>query len=227
MLKGLLSLFLKSNCPLCDRASSEILCSSCTQQLQRERLKNPQHGWKGDIPLFAWAKYGERIKRAIAAAKYDNSPQLAECLGLYLGKAWVDSPLSTQFKNTPVVPIPLHPKKLKERGFNQAESIARGFCQYTRLPLKSNLLERRKETVAMFGLGIDDRAKNVADAFCVRGRLPHVPILLIDDIYTTGATVQSATQTLCQNGVKVVGVVAVATTRKGVMDSTNSDRQKS
>jgi ComF family protein len=215
MLKSLLSLFVKSNCPLCDRATSELLCPSCAKQLQRMQRLNPGQFWQGELPLFAWGVYGGLVKRAIAALKYDNHPELAQPLGFYLGKAWLDFPLSLKIKNVTVVPIPMHAQKLKQRGFNQAELIGRSFCQYTGLSLQPSGLERQKETDAMFGLKARDRIANVSDAFILgktfEKRLPNIPVLLIDDIYTTGATVRAAAQILRQHGVKVIGVVAVAT----------------
>lgn len=215
MLKSLLSLFVQSNCPLCDRATPELLCPSCAKQLQRMQRPNPSQSWQGELPWLAWGVYGGILKRAIAALKYENHPELAQPLGFYLGKVWLESPFSPQLQKVTVVPIPMHANKLKQRGFNQAELIGRSFCQYTGLTLQPLGLERQKETEAMFGLKASDRAVNVSGAFSLgktfQKRLPKTPVLLIDDIYTTGATVNSAAQTLRQHGIKAIGVVAVAT----------------
>jgi ComF family protein len=215
MLKNLLSLFLKSNCPLCDRAASELLCPSCSRQLGKMQLPNCSQRWQGELPAFAWGVYDGILKRAIAALKYENHPELAQPLGFYLGDAWLAWPNSTSFKNAVVVPIPMHPKKLQQRGFNQAELIGRSFCQCTRLKFESSGFERVKETEAMFGLNQRDRAANVAEAFILgksfQRRLPKAPVLLVDDIYTTGATARSAAKTLNQHGIQVLGIVAVAT----------------
>jgi predicted amidophosphoribosyltransferase len=112
----------------------------------------------------------------------------------------------------------MHPKKQKQRGFNQAALIAEGFCNVTGYKLKVNGLERIKETEAQFSLSVAQRQQNLANAFVIGKDLcrpPNIPILLVDDIYTTGATVKAAVKTLEINQIKVLGVAAVATTNKG------------
>jgi predicted amidophosphoribosyltransferase len=111
----------------------------------------------------------------------------------------------------------MHPKKQKQRGFNQAALIAAGFCNVTGYKLKVHALERIKETEALFNLSPVQRQENLADAFVLGKdlrRRPHIPILLVDDIYTTGATVKAAVKTFEQHQITVLGVAAVATTNK-------------
>lgn len=215
--KGLLNLFLQTNCPLCQRSTSESFCQYCTKQLQNCHLKNPSYLWQQPLPVFGWGLYGGCLKRAIAVMKYENQPQIAQTLGQLLGEAWLlkSSQHDTQVV---VVPIPLHPSKQKQRGYNQAALIAQSFCQTTGLKLQINGLGRAKETEAQFGLSASEREKNLADAFAVgqafRRRPPDTPVLLVDDIYTTGATAKSAVYTLRQCGITVLGLAAVATAVK-------------
>ncbi|HEY9872208.1 MAG TPA: hypothetical protein V6D12_02170, partial [Candidatus Obscuribacterales bacterium] len=161
--------------------------------------------------------YGGAIKRAIAALKYDNQPQLARPLGHWLGEAWLTSKVAAGTKNLTVVPIPLHANKLQQRGYNQAELLAQSFCDFTRLPLRGDGLERVRATEAQFGLTASKREENLAEAFCVSKkfqlRRQATPVLLLDDIFTTGATARAAAQTLQQAGIPVYGLVAIATTR--------------
>ncbi|MFW6358498.1 MAG: ComF family protein [Chroococcales cyanobacterium] len=216
-IQSILSLFLASNCPLCDRPTSNTMCSDCFRQLQRCQRAKPNQFWQGSLPLFVWGRYGGTLKRAIASLKYDNHPELSQPLGEALGKAWINFPLSSQLKKMTVVPIPIHPNKLKTRGFNQAELIAKHFCYYTGLSLQPQGLERVRETEAQFGLGIQEREQNLAKAFTVgkvwQKRSPKSEILLLDDIYTTGATVRSAAEVLQRQGIKVAGIVAIASTK--------------
>lgn len=215
---GLLALFLKSNCPLCDRPSEIELCEYCQRQLQRCQLKNSSSFWQGDLPVFVWGTYSGVLKRAIAALKYDNQPQLARLLGHYLGRAWLESPTAKLVKKLTVVPIPLHATKLQQRGYNQAELIGRSFCQFTGYTAQQLGLERIRATEAQFGLSLQARSQNLADAFRLGKTFakspPNSPVLLIDDIYTTGVTAQAAAQTLRQQGIQVYGIVAVATSLK-------------
>lgn len=215
---GLLALFLKSNCPLCDRPAKVDLCEYCQRQLQRCQLPTPSEFWKGELPIFVWGNYSGILKRAIAALKYDNQPQLAHPLGHWLAQAWLQSPAITHSKKLTVVPIPLHSTKLQQRGYNQAELIAQSFCEITGYKQQPQGLERIRTTEAQFGLSAQAREQNLTDAFRVGKRLhkhpSHSPVLLVDDIYTTGATIRSAAQALQRQGILVYGVVAIATSKK-------------
>ncbi|MEA5554101.1 ComF family protein [Anabaena cylindrica UHCC 0172] len=216
MFKSLLNIFLQAHCPLCQRSTKSELCQYCTKQLQSCHLQNPDYLWQQSLPVFSLGSYGGALKRAIAAMKYDNQPQIARLLGNYLGEAWLLHTPSANQKPV-IVPIPLHPKRLKERGYNQAALIAQGFCQTTGLKLQLNGLERIKDTKAQFSVSGSEREKNLADAFFVGSdfrRHPNAPVLLVDDIYTTGATAKSAVSTLNQSNISVLGLAAVATTIK-------------
>jgi ComF family protein len=216
--KSLLALFMKSNCPLCDRPAEAELCKYCHRQLLRCQLKNSSHFWHGQLPVFVWGTYEGVLKQAISALKYKNQPQLAHLLGHCLGRAWLEFPAAIRAQKLIVVPIPLHPTKLQQRGYNQAELIAQSFCEiggYKQQPLH---LARVRATEAQFGLSVQQREQNLVDAFAIGKSFYQQPttssVLLLDDIYTSGATVRSAAQTLRNQGIKVYGVVAIATTRK-------------
>ena len=215
--KNLLNLFLQSNCPLCQRPTTHEICLDCDRQLQKCHLNNPKTLWNQPLPVFAWGNYGGMLKRAITTMKYDNCPEIGQILGQYLGQAWLSH---TPEENSPpiVVPIPLHQSKLKERGYNQAELIARSFCQTTGLQLKPKGLQRSRKTTAQFGLSPTQREQNLIDAFTLGSDfrcLPKSPILLVDDIYTTGATAKTAIAVFEKNGIKVNGIAAVAMAAKG------------
>jgi ComF family protein len=167
------------------------------------------------LPIFAWGAYGGILKRAIATMKYENHPEIARPLGQLLAQAWLSHQECD--RNLVAVPIPLHAEKLKQRGYNQATLIAQSFCEVTGLRLKKHGLERIKATEAQFGLSASQREENLTEAFGLGLDLrvsPKFPVLLVDDIYTTGATTRSAIQTLHQSGISVYGLVAVATTAK-------------
>ncbi|GAB1544038.1 ComF family protein [Scytonema sp. NUACC21] len=215
-LKNLLNIFLKSSCPLCQRPTSQELCQNCTKQLQKCRLPEPRLLWHQPIPVFAWGTYSGSLKTALAIMKYQNHPEIARPLGKYLGQTWLSNcPISdSQFV---VVPIPLHPNRHKKRGYNQAALIAQSFCQTTGLKLKINGLERTRDTEAQHKLSESQRKENLAKAFGIGEdfrRNLEASVILVDDIYTTGATAQSAIQTFHQAGIKVLGLVTTATTLK-------------
>jgi ComF family protein len=213
MWKSVLNIFLKPNCPLCDRVAEDILCRYCDRQLHSCQLTHPNQAWTGNLPIFAWGKYEGTVKQSIAKLKYDGCRDLASLLGELLAVSWQNYPPINAPKPAIVVPIPLHPDKLQTRGFNQAELIARRFCQLTgdRVDLS---LQRTRSTVAQFGLSKQERQSNVADAFALAPNSPlkaGTKVLLLDDIYTTGSTARSATAALAARGVRVCGAIVVAT----------------
>jgi len=211
--KNFLSLFLDSNCPLCQRSTAQEICDDCIKQLQRCQLSERERP-KTPISVYAWGVYGGALKRTISMMKYEGQPQIARPLGHALARSWLKSPFFAP--NLVVVPIPLHPKKQKERGYNQAALIAQAFGEITGLRIKENALARVRETQAQYILSPSERQQNLARAFALtpefRRHPTNIPILLVDDIYTTGATAISAIQTLEKSGISVHGVVAVAST---------------
>ena len=217
MFKGLLSLFLKSNCPLCQRPAESTICFDCERKLQASQLSNPLQFWRQDLPLFVWGHYEGQLKRAIATFKYENHPELGELFGYNLGENWLKCNLLKKFPQLTVIPVPLHAEKQKQRGFNQAELIARAFCQITRYPLKNQGLVRIRNTEALFNLNPQERQVTVQQAF----RLGQVdkqriqqPILLVDDIYTTGTTARECVKVLNAHQFHVLGIVAIASARR-------------
>lgn len=217
MLKQFLSLFLKVNCPICQRSADDIICHYCAENLLSCRLDNPQQFWQNEIPLFVWGKYDGYLKRAIAKCKYDLKPEIGELLGQYLGEAWLQANFQQKYPQLTIMPIPLHEKKLKERGFNQAELITRQFCQVTGYQQLPDLLKRVKNTEAMFELTPNQRIANLKQAFSVGkdyGKLNrNSPILIVDDIHTTGTTVKEAIAVLNKLQIKILGVAVIAMPR--------------
>lgn len=210
-LKSCLDIFLESPCPLCERSTSGAVCQTCQRQLQQCQLSHPHQ--QAALPVLAWGEYNGALKRAIAALKYENHPELARPLGQWLAQSWLSAKLPIKNSIT-VVPIPMHPDKMVKRGFNQAELIAQSFCETTGLPLKRHGLARIVATEAQFSLSPEAREQNLEGAFTLgrdfQRQRPPGTVLLLDDIYTTGATVRSAAQVLRRQQVSVWGVGAVA-----------------
>ncbi|WP_019509341.1 ComF family protein [Pleurocapsa sp. PCC 7319] len=209
MLKQLISVFLESRCLFCSRTTSESLCQYCQQKLLSHQLKDRNISWN-NLSVFAWGRYDGQLKRAIALMKYQNQPDIGGLLGKLLGDVWLHSGLIKPLAKITVVPIPLHSKKLKKRGFNQAEIIARSFCQITGYGLNSQALIRVRDTQAMFNLSLEERTKNLENAFQIGHKLPKHPVLLLDDIYTVGTTIKESAKILRQQRIEVIGAVVVA-----------------
>jgi ComF family protein len=209
MWQELLSVFLQSRCPLCDRTTDKTICTYCQNKLQSNQLTQSDRWWRGNLPMFAWGKYDGQLKQAIAKLKYDGKVPIGKMLGRWLGRAWLNSSLTKPQKIT-VIPIPLHREKLHTRGFNQAEIIARGFCQETGYILQPEGLIRQRNTKAMYELTPEARQKNLQNAFAMGKIISRAPVLLLDDIYTAGTTVKEAAKVLRQHQIQVYGVVVIA-----------------
>lgn len=213
-----IDLFLKSNCPLCSRPTDTKICQFCRKSLQRCQFPPSYQGEQQQPPVLIWGEYTGILKQAIAVLKYENQPQIAHWLGQELAEAWLKSANCPTLKRA-VVPIPLHPNRLKERGFNQAELIAESFCEVTGFPLYRQGLKRLRDTEKLFKLTPQEREQVLENVFQVdqslaRPQRQHLSVVLIDDIYTTGATVRSAIQALSHSGLTVGAIAAVASSRK-------------
>lgn len=115
------------------------------------------------------------------------------------------------FSDFVLTPIPLDKKKLKQRGFNQAEEIGKELSNFLKIPLMSNVLLKIKETLPQIELSEKEREKNIKGVFSVKNNelVNNKKILLVDDVYTTGSTMEEGAKTLKESGAKEVwGVVA-------------------
>lgn len=212
-LQTITDLFLQQVCPLCDRPAPQDFCANCWRQLQSYAHCRGAQPTPEALPVLAWGPYQQHLKQAIAALKYEGHRQLAIPLGKALGQHWQAFPIPTR-QPPLVVPIPLHVSKLRERGFNQAELLAAAFCRQTGLKLVNQGLQRQHATTPQFGLGVAARQKNLVGAFTIgvalRDRRPTNPVLLIDDIYTTGTTVRAAAAVLRRHQISVCGVATLS-----------------
>lgn len=149
--------------------------------------------------------YVEPLRRFIHLLKYEGRPDLAPALARYLaatlaGDEWRG--LAPQFDL--IVPVPLHAARQKQRGYNQSALLAQGLSARTGLPTRTDLIERIHFTRAQVGLSAAERCANVQDAFAARASCSGLHILLIDDVYTTGATLDACAGCLRKAGAALI-----------------------
>lgn len=166
---------------------------------------------------MAHGVYDGELRTLLHLLKYDGMEGLAERLGALAAEEVLR--LADLPENLVVVPVPLHGGKRRQRGFNQAERLARGVMAaiHRRRPgmhmrLAANALERRRATESQAGLTPHQRRENVRGAFFVAkpAEVQGRDVLLIDDIYTTGATARACSQALRKAGARSVRVATVA-----------------
>ena len=159
-----------------------------------------------DPPPGIWVPYehGGALASAIHRAKYGSEPAFARTLGRLLSVALP----SDRRAFDAVVPVPLHRRRLSQRGFNQAAEMARALGPR----VAHGLVRRTRDTPAQVGLGRHDRLLNVAGAFAVSepGRVRGARLLVVDDVVTTGATLRELTKVLAEAGAVRVQAVALS-----------------
>jgi ComF family protein len=144
------------------------------------------------------------------AMKYDGFVSIGYLFGHEIGQAMKQRGVEADL----LIPIPLHKRKMRERGYNQAELIARGIAEETGIPVRTDVVYRTRYTETQTKLHIDDRKKNVEDAFAVTQHAAAVlggaRCVLVDDVITTGATIVSCAGTLLEAGAQSVLAASIA-----------------
>lgn len=202
-------------CPACrrDLPWNHQACECCALPLASPQ---PRCGaCLADPPPYrcrALFRYDFPLDRLLADLKYHGRLPPARALGELLA-AHIEPPSAS----TLLLPVPLHPERLRERGYNQAAELARPLEKKWGLPLEHRLVRRVKATSMQKGLTAEERARNLRQAFVVdqeRYRELGSPthITLVDDVVTTGATATTLARALRQAGVTELAVLALART---------------
>lgn len=146
------------------------------------------------------------LREAIHALKYNAFPAIARPLGEHLAEIWRTR--GTQVDG--VIPVPLHTERLQQRGYNQSALLAETLCDIVGLPLYDNLIYRTRSTRPQVGLTHAERLQNVADAFAATPDVAGKQWLLVDDVCTTGATLEGCAAALWAKGALQVWAVVLA-----------------
>lgn len=191
--------------PVCERCGTSIstdglpLCAQCKN--------NPLQSTDG----IRSASYFEDnpIRPAIHFLKYRNHRVVASILGKILIEAYRRYNLSADV----IVPVPLHISRLRERGYNQSHLLANEVAKFFNLPVNTDTLQRVRETKSQMELEVNERRQNVLNAFvCHNEKLVSQKVLLIDDVCTTGSTLDACATALKEGGAASVWGLTLAKT---------------
>jgi ComF family protein len=161
-----------------------------------------------DHAFWSW-EHGAAVRTAIAQLKYGGRTELVDPLTSGFQSQAAECPAD---RWDLIVPVPLHPRRRRKRGFNQSALLARSVGRKVGLTVSCRVLKRVRETDSQVGLTSAQRRDNMRGAFAVRSTRPIEGrrILLVDDVVTTGATTQACARTLKQAGARSVDVWSVA-----------------
>ena len=219
---GLLNLVFPPRCVACGawgdwfcaacRAAVQPLpdpcCSHCGRPLRRVGCcKRCQESGSHLEAIRSTSAHRQPLSVAIHAFKYNGLSVLAEPLADMLWTTWRVAPAACEI----IVPVPLHPARVRERGYNQSALLARALGRRLGIPTAADVIHRVRDTKPQVGLSRPERLQNMAWAFasqrCLTGS-PH--ILLVDDVCTTGATLEACAEVLLQAGAGSIRALTLA-----------------
>lgn len=157
--------------------------------------------------LRSFGAFDGELRQLIVLLKYGRVRSLAAPLGSWLAVVAENPALG---EADAIVPVPLHPLRQRARRFNQAELIARELARWLHKPVQTGWLVRVKDTPSQTGLTPAQRIENVQGAFSARDKVDKARILLVDDVCTTGATLNACARTLKRAGAESVQAITVA-----------------
>lgn len=201
-------------CPDCLKALAPVrqpCCKKCGKEVTEDTVEycfdcaRHPHSFEYGAALL---NYNEAAGRSMARIKYNNR---REYLDFYaaatvgrLGGA------IRRMDAQALVPVPVHPARLKTRGFNQAEEFARRISGPLGIPVNAALLSRNKNTAPQKDLNPSQRLKNLEEAFVAQQPLPGLhSVILVDDIYTTGSTIEACARALKRAGISRVYYISI------------------
>lgn len=197
------------------------ICTACRYELPRTgshlRLNDTlQLKMAGRAPVASLNAYliftkGGKVQQLLHALKYKGHQEVGEVLGRWYGAELTEANFSE--KLDVILPVPLHKKKLKERGYNQSDSFAKGLSESLGATWSAEVLKKGKITESQTRKTRLERLQNVQDVFFVEK--PHViqgkRIALVDDVITTGATLEACVAVLLEAGAQEVHLITIAT----------------
>ncbi|MDO4338103.1 MAG: ComF family protein [Eubacteriales bacterium] len=151
--------------------------------------------------------YNDKMKASVVRYKYYGCREYGDFYAAAMCRYARDEIL--RWKPDVIVPVPLHKKKLRTRGFNQSEYLARRVAGFYGIPISVRIIYKTKNTKSQKKLSARERRKNLEEAFSVAERLDGLSVLVIDDVYTTGSTMDAVSAALKEKGAEKIYFLTV------------------
>lgn len=200
-----LDLIYKKKCYFCGKSNYSLkMCPECYDSLNfsticANRVIN-------GINVYSCGIYEKNLQKLIRGLKYHNQKDLAYYLAKFMYEYFVKLNINKNFR---VVPVPQHTNRIKKRKYNHMELVAAEFCKISGYEPDFDLIKRVKDTKPQYKLSRQERLQNLANAFEVdNSKNLKCPLLLIDDICTTGSTFEEMINTLKLNGISDIVCLA-------------------
>ena len=218
-----ISLFFPNFCFGCNQAlvkGEDILCTRCLLDLPKANYHlqsdNPiKTRLAGRLPIkhvCAFLKFRKTgiVQHLLHQLKYNNHPEVGVKLGAYYGKELVETGFKNEFDL--IIPVPLHPSRQRKRGYNQSAKFAEGLSQSLNIPWNEEISVRRSITSTQTKKTKRERWENVKEVFDINGseKINNQRILLVDDVITTGATVEACGIHLINGKCKELSLACIA-----------------
>ncbi len=226
--KQMLQLLFPTRCPVCDNVvifGEGKICLGCMEKLKLltppwcmrcgKKLKDEGefcadckkkvHNFARGRALYEYDSVAGSIYRLKYGGRQEYAEFFGEEMGVYLGV------FIRQVKPDGIIPVPLHPRRFRQRGYNQAELLAKALGRAVNIPVYPKLLRRTKNTKPLKLQNPSERQNNLKKAFIMaENDVKLKTILIVDDIYTTGSTIDEIARTLKLSGIKNVYFVTLA-----------------
>lgn len=223
ILQDFVSFFFPRYCPACEEAlmkGEEIICTRCLLAIPKTEYHHLPYNAlhqklegrlriKYAFPFLKFKKRG-RVQQVLHALKYKNHPEVGIALGKIYGRQLCDAGYQDAFDL--IIPVPLHISRRRKRGYNQSAEFGRGLSEALNKPCSDTVMQRLVKTETQTRKSKVSRWENVKDIFHVAypEAVVNKRILLVDDVITTGATIEACGERLLQAGCREVSVAAIA-----------------
>lgn len=226
--RGMVQLLFPLHCPVCDeiiRPGEEKICNACLKKLKLltppwcmqcgkkltqeaeycQDCKSKNHAFIRGRALYEYESAAPAIYRFKYSGRQEYGDFFGEEIVRYLGE------FIRQVQPDALIPVPLHPKRMAKRGYNQAEVLAKAIGRYAHVPVNTKVLKRVKNTVPLKLQNPAERQNNLKRAFIMaQNDVKLKTTIIIDDIYTTGSTMDEVARTLQAGGVERVYFITLA-----------------